>query len=226
MDRMLRDWAMNKKYYVYRHTSPSGKCYIGITSLDPHKRWKNGSNYKTSPCFYNAILKYGWKNITHEILFIGLSKCEAEAKEKELIAFYKSDQRKFGYNLATGGHLGSHHGEETLKKMSEASLKMWGREGFRENWVSKRIGVPKSEETKQKQSVSAHLRTDNKRPVIQMDLEGNILNIFTGLRVASRETGVNTASISKCCKGLYEETHGFKWRYADKYQIGGAKEDE
>lgn len=216
---------MNKKYSVYRHTSPSGKCYIGITSLNPIERWKNGNNYKTSPCFYNAILKYGWGNISHEILFSGLSKSEAEAKEVELIAFYKSDQREFGYNLATGGHLGRHHGDETREKLREASLKMWEQDGFRENWISKRIGVPKSEETKRKQSVSAHLRTDNKRPVIQMDLDGNILNVFSGLRVASRETGVNTGSISNCCKGLYEETHGFKWRYvnsniADKYQVG------
>lgn len=26
-------------YYVYKHTSPSGKCYIGITCQNPEKRW-------------------------------------------------------------------------------------------------------------------------------------------------------------------------------------------
>ena len=28
-----------KKWIVYKHTSPSGKVYIGITSNSPEKRW-------------------------------------------------------------------------------------------------------------------------------------------------------------------------------------------
>lgn len=33
-------------FCVYRHTSPSGKCYIGITHQDPEYRWgKNGYSY-------------------------------------------------------------------------------------------------------------------------------------------------------------------------------------
>lgn len=42
-------------YTVYRHTSPSGKVYIGITKQKPHKRWNSGQ-----PLFERAILKYGW----------------------------------------------------------------------------------------------------------------------------------------------------------------------
>lgn len=56
-------------YIVYRHTSPSGKVYIGITSRQPEQRWLNGNGYKDSPKFYNAIKKYGWDNFNHEILF-------------------------------------------------------------------------------------------------------------------------------------------------------------
>ena len=34
---------MEKKYKIYKHTSPSGKVYIGQTSQDnPVQRWKNG----------------------------------------------------------------------------------------------------------------------------------------------------------------------------------------
>ena len=47
--------------------------------------------------------KYGWKNIKHEILFKNLNKEEAEQKEIELIAKYKSNQIEFGYNIANGG---------------------------------------------------------------------------------------------------------------------------
>lgn len=50
---------MSRKWSLYRHTSPSGKVYIGITSMSPKIRWgKNGSGYKKQPYFYNAILKY------------------------------------------------------------------------------------------------------------------------------------------------------------------------
>lgn len=29
----------NNNFCVYKHTSPSGKCYIGITNQDLEKRW-------------------------------------------------------------------------------------------------------------------------------------------------------------------------------------------
>lgn len=43
-------------YSVYRHTSPSNKVYIGITSMKPEQRWgKYGQGYKTNNSFSNAI---------------------------------------------------------------------------------------------------------------------------------------------------------------------------
>ena len=41
-------------YCVYKHTSPSGKVYIGQTSINPLDRWQNGKGYKKQ-AFYNAI---------------------------------------------------------------------------------------------------------------------------------------------------------------------------
>ena len=82
-------------YSVYMHTSPNGKVYIGITSLPVERRWQQGKNYKTSRHFFNAIKKYGWENIKHEVLFCGLTKEEAEQKEIELIAKHKSNNPAF-----------------------------------------------------------------------------------------------------------------------------------
>lgn len=51
---------INDNYTVYRHISPSGKVYIGITSMEPEKRWgKNGYGYRRQKYFNNAIRKYG-----------------------------------------------------------------------------------------------------------------------------------------------------------------------
>lgn len=90
-------------YTVYKHTCPNGKIYIGITKRNVEKRWLNGKGYERQPPFYNAILKYGWDNIDHEILFENLTKEEACEKEVEMIAYYKSHDRRYDYNDTIGG---------------------------------------------------------------------------------------------------------------------------
>ena len=77
-------------YTVYKHTSPSGKVYIGITSKNVKERWNYGQGYRNNEHFWRAIQKYGWKSIEHTILYENLTKSQACEKEKELIAFYKS----------------------------------------------------------------------------------------------------------------------------------------
>lgn len=60
-----------KNFIVYKHTTPSQKIYIGITSMSTSKRWGHkGYGYRNQPYFYRAILKYGWDNIKHEVLTI------------------------------------------------------------------------------------------------------------------------------------------------------------
>lgn len=111
-----------RNYSVYKHTSPSNKVYIGITKHRPERRWCSGKGYKNNQYFYRAIEKYGWDAFKHEILFEKLSKEDACKKEIELIAFYKSNQKEFGYNITSGGDgcNGLKHTEETKKKMSES----------------------------------------------------------------------------------------------------------
>ena len=83
-----------KNWKVYVHTFPNNKKYFGITCRDdPNIRWQNGKGYDkdSQSVMYNAIQKYGWDNVECEILFSGLSKKEAELKERELIALYKTN---------------------------------------------------------------------------------------------------------------------------------------
>lgn len=95
---------LDKQYLVYKHTAPNGKVYIGITGFDPKYRWlNNGRGYKYQTTFFNAIIKYGWINFKHDILFTGLSEKEALDKEEELIQEYKSYDRRYGYNVSLRG---------------------------------------------------------------------------------------------------------------------------
>ena len=55
-------------FYVYIHTCPNNKRYIGVTkNLKPEYRWSNGEGYKSNKHFYRAIQKYGWKSIKHKV---------------------------------------------------------------------------------------------------------------------------------------------------------------
>jgi hypothetical protein len=118
-------------YCIYKHIFPNNKVYIGITSVNPIKRWCN--RYKEQPFMHNAIVKYGWDNIRHEILFTDLCKEEAEQKEVELIKQFMSNNKEFGYNIANGGmHFGK-HSAQTKKLIGEKGRGIKRSEAFKQN---------------------------------------------------------------------------------------------
>lgn len=90
-------------YKVYMHTMPNGKKYVGITRQEVAHRWQNGNGYKSNSRFYRAILKYGWDNIKHEVLFDNLTQGEAYELEREMIALNESNNPNYGYNQTEGG---------------------------------------------------------------------------------------------------------------------------
>ena len=118
---------MSGKYCVYMHTTPSGKRYVGITCQQLNQRWRNGKGYKRCVGFYRAIQKYGWDNITHEILLSGLSLDEANQAEKDYIAEYKTNDKNYGYNCTDGGDgvSGWKPTNEQREKNRQAKLKQW-----------------------------------------------------------------------------------------------------
>lgn len=118
-------------YSVYKHTTPNGKVYIGITCQPVIKRWGlRGQNYSGSKLFWKAIQKYGWNNIAHEILSEGLSKSDAEAEEIRLIEEFRSNEEEFGYNITSGGGGASGYKqtpEHIAKRMANHAEKIRGR---------------------------------------------------------------------------------------------------
>lgn len=118
-------------FCVYKHIFPNNKVYIGITSVNPIKRWCN--RYKEQPFMHNAILKYGWDNIRHEILFTDLNKNDAEKKEIELIKQFNSNNKNFGYNIANGGMHTGKHSIQTKKLIGEKGRGIKRSEAFKQN---------------------------------------------------------------------------------------------
>ena len=223
-----------KMYCVYKHTTPSNKVYIGITSQNPIKRWGGGCNYEKQKHFYAAIIKYGWENIKHEILYSNLTKEEACEIEKRLIAQYKSTDRRFGYNESNGGewgaaglygeknhnfgkhlseetkqklrisHLRENISAETLEKMSKANK---GRFGVK-HW---NYGRKYSDEMRKKLS-EAHKKCNQKtnaKKVICVETKTVYLSMKKAAEAVNRKQSGITMSIKTGIK-----CGGFHWEYA------------
>ena len=150
--------AIPRGYSVYKHVSPSGKIYIGITEASVEKRWQYGRGYEYNTHFYNAIKKYGWKNFKHEVLFTNLTAEEAAQKEIELIRFYHSDDRNKGYNISPGGTLVSTSSKDKIRqsridkdlnnKQSLRSKEYWRNPEWREKTIQSMRGKTRTDEQK------------------------------------------------------------------------------
>lgn len=201
-------------FIVYKHTSPSGKCYVGITSQAPECRWGNdGCKYLEihkngklkHPYFAQAILKYGWDNIKHELLHENLSKEEACKLEQKYIAEYKS--QSLSYNITDGGEgiCGFQFSEEQREKLRESHKGKKQSSETVAKRVAKNIGKKRTDEQKAKTS----------KPVCQFNLEGILIATYFGVREASRCTGINGSHIGDCCnhKPNRKTAGGFKWEW-------------
>lgn len=122
---MINDERMGEKSYcVYVHIFPNGKRYVGQCQEPAERRWKSGSGYRRQSLINSAILKYGWDNVQHEILYSGLALAEAHEKEVQLIKCLHTNSLRggFGYNLSDGGESGSKgykHTAQTRQLLSE-----------------------------------------------------------------------------------------------------------
>ena len=95
--------AAERPFYIYCHTAPNGKRYIGQTCQNPEVRWSRGRGYRAQHFFGHAIAKYGWDSFDHQILAVVHSKKIADLYERHYIAKYDTFNEEHGYNLTEGG---------------------------------------------------------------------------------------------------------------------------
>lgn len=127
--------------HVYKATSPSGKCYIGITSdLNRRKRdhiYKafDTNSYKSNYRFKKAINKYGSDNISWQIIDNAKDYDTARELERRYVLHFNSHSN--GYNMTSGGD----HCNSTPKKWTkEATLKESKKYKTRNEWKKKSKG--------------------------------------------------------------------------------------
>lgn len=91
---------------IYLFTFPNGKHYVG-RAKNYHSRLishKSKATKKVKLILYYAINKYGWENVTKEIIDTANTLEEAVAKEYEYIVKYNSIRN--GYNMTENTRVG------------------------------------------------------------------------------------------------------------------------
>lgn len=208
--------------FVYKHVFPNGKVYIGITSCEPVKRWKNGRGYDNQPIMRNAIMKYGWDNVKHEILAKGLTREEACAMEVALIALYNSTDRNCGYNNTGGGDSYEMTADHKAKisaankgKPSHLKGKPMSEERKRKIGEANK-GKKRTAEQLRKQSeyMKGRCGGENPRSRKVYCVETGI--VFNSVVEAAVWTNVSRNSISDALNGRSKQSGGVHWRYLDK----------
>ena len=114
---------------IYKRTAPNGKIYIGQTINERRRQyeWLYKRNYSggSNPHLEAARKKYGPDSFSYTVLerFTGTSnEVTGRLNEREIywIAYYKSNDKRKGYNLTVGGGgcNGYRQTEESRRKIS------------------------------------------------------------------------------------------------------------
>lgn len=200
--------SSQNNYCVYKHTCPNGKVYIGITCKNPLYRWNHGNGYKSNSHFYNAIVKYGWDNIKHEILYDRLSKEKACETEKLLIQTLKSYDRKHGYNNSMGGEHGL-HSEQSKAKIKEHHADFSGKNAY---WYGKKLSDEHRERLR-----DSHIGNKSRAKIVcRYSVFGEYIDCFNGSVEAGKFVGASPQNIRKVCDGERKHAGGYCWKWQEE----------
>ena len=212
----------NKKWTIYKHTSPSGKSYIGLTSKDPQIRWQNGTGYAPETQIRQAIYKYGWNAFSHTILETNIETVE-KAKEREQYWIEYFDSFRNGYNMTEGGdtldpsaykkkpvlcyetneiydssvdaaaELGTSY--SNIGRACRTGIKCLGKHFiYLEDYYEGWTPRPDG------RSISS------KTKAVECKETGEI---FDSIKEASNKMNITSSLISRCCNGVIKSTHGY-----------------
>lgn len=222
------------EYYVYMHVNKiNGKRYIGITKQIPEKRWANGTHYSNNKHFHNAILKYGWDNFEHIILYSSLIKEEACKMEVELIKEYNTTNQEYGYNLDSGGSAPQHSQEtkdKIRKKITGIKRSDQTKEKIRKASIGNKncLGRKASEETREKirkvkTGIKYKKRTEeqlakarqSQRHKMKQVLCVELGIVFDSVTDASNFVNGSQGTLSWTLFGKRETAYGYHWKFCN-----------
>lgn len=234
-----------RKFTIYLHRCPNGKCYVGMTSQDIFRRWRNGLGYKNNKDFYPDIEKYGWDNIEHIVIEEKLSREDACESEKYNIKKYNCIYPN-GYNLSIGGDV-SYISERGRIRLSEIAKRRVGEknpfyrrhhtentkiiiskkanERYKAKEIQEKISLSLKEyykthdNPKKGKAISNNQRAyiDSKKEKInQYDIYGSYIQTFNSLTEISIKYNISVSSIIQSIKRDGLSSN-FRYRYFKEY---------
>lgn len=205
--------------YIYKISNDiNNKVYIGQTKQLLHQRWSMHKQHsKTLPnLLYRAMRKYGIEHFTIE----AIEECKEELlNEREVYWIKYYDSFHNGYNMNPGGNYRTPYESEYKDKILQV---------YDENptlsyqQIADIVGCSIH-------SVSRFLNQENKPssyaqhsgiPVLQLNLNGEIVSEFKSARQAAIALGKNPGcgttilNVCKHKKGCYT-SYGYKWKFKE-----------
>lgn len=213
----------------------TNKKYIG-QSVDVNDRWRRHVSELKHNSHHNDYLQKAWNKYgENDFKFYILEYCneyDLDKKEIYYINLYNTIDRKYGYNLKSGGQAYNHYTEEIKNKISESNKKAYKNQELRNKrsidalnqWSNPEIkekiigsnngmyGKHHTEETKQKMrknrsGIPSHRR--NTTPVLCIELNQK----FDDATEAGKELSLDGSAILKVCQGKRKTCGGYHWKF-------------
>jgi len=131
------------KYYVGQHKGNNLKKYLQQKFGHARKGLSKRSR------LYDALREFPAEAFTiHALLSDIQTKQELNQTERDFIAFLRSQDPEYGYNICRGGEgFTGPHTSEAKAKVTEALKQRWAQPGFKEHWNELMTGHDVSAET-------------------------------------------------------------------------------
>ena len=222
--------------YIYKITNvKTNKIYIGqTTNLDKRTgdHFRMGSNKKESTNYlHRSMKKYGVNNFKIAVI-LSIKTTSSEYLTKALnsleiiyISLYDSYNNGYNCTIGGGGTRGYTHSEEAIEAMSKSRIGIPLSEAHKKSLSLSHMGKPHfmSEETKIKIGIANKGRRPSdecikkvvercNKPVIQYDINRNLIAEFPSVTQAATHMGCTSASISYACT-KHKKIKNYFWEY-------------
>lgn len=223
-------------YKIYKLIDPIDNSirYVGLTINSLKQRLKSHRNErsKSHKTFWIQSLKAQGKSPIIELIETTDSYELACEKEIYWIDKLKSDGNKLT-NHASGGNKNKKMSDEVRLKMSLAQKERHKKSKLIITEETKRLMSEKRkelmqnpdnreklrktskifEESKSQERKLQDILIQNRKEVIQYDLDMNPIKEFPSIKQACRELNIHSANVTKCCNLKVSTVGGFVWRY-------------
>lgn len=183
-DKANKTVETGRMYYMKNEITK--KRYIGQTTQTINERlnahFREAKSKRDNTYLNNSIRKHGRENFTiHEFQKIENQKQWAlNGLETHYIKKYRTDDRRYGYNIAPGGK-GGKHSPETIEKIKQSNIKA----------KAPIKGIPLSEEHRRKisQGLTGLKKSEETKEKIAQSHRGKILSEETKEKLSRINTG-------------------------------------